>query len=178
MATATYTKTDWHVGDTIGEEALDNIETGIEAATNGVIALEGAQITSAEAQTLEAGEAATAVIEAGVLKLGIPKGAQGAAGAKGAKGDAGAKGDQGDPGAKGDAGEKGAQGASYRISTETFTASKADCAMSAVSPANGVIPIIVGDLIEDATKAVWQVASVSGSTFAVGAAAVRAAPAA
>lgn len=75
-------------------------------------------------------------------------------------------------------GQEVKQGASYRISTETFSASKADCQASAVSPGADTLPIIVGDLIEDATKAVWQVTAVSGATFTVGAAAVRAAPAA
>ena len=70
------------------------------------------------------------------------------------------------------------QGASYRISTETFSASKADCSAAAVTPASTVLPIIVGDLIEDATKAVWAVTAVNGETFTVGEAAVRAAPAA
>ena len=85
---------------------------------------------------------------------------------------AGADGEDGAPGAA------GKQGASYRISTETFTASKADCQASAVTPAASVLPIIVGDLIEDATRAVWQVESVADGTFTVGAAAVRNAPAA
>lgn len=75
-------------------------------------------------------------------------------------------------------GQEVKQGASYRISTETFSASKADCQASAVSPGADTLPIIVGDLIEDATKAIWQVTAVSGATFTVGAAAVRAAPAA
>ena len=103
---------------------------------------------------------------------------KGADGAKGADGKDGAKGDPGEPGADGEDGAPGAagkQGASYRISTETFSTSKADCQASAVSPGAEILPIIVGDLIEDATGAVWQVASVSNSTFAVGAAAVKAA---
>lgn len=112
---------------------------------------------------------------------------KGADGAKGADGKDGAKGDPGEQGEPGAAGKDGAdgedgakgadgkQGASYRISTETFSASKADCQASAVAPGAGILPIIVGDLIEDATGAVWQVASVSDSTFTVGAAAVKAA---
>ena len=90
-------------------------------------------------------------------------------GADGAQGTTGADGEDGAPGAA------GKQGASYRITTETFSASKADCQASAVAPSADVLPIIVGDLIEDATGAVWQVASVSDSTFTVGAAAVKAA---
>lgn len=94
MATTAYVPKDWNTGDLIAETDLDHIENGVKAATDAVIALEGA------------------------VK----------------------------------------QGASYRIST--------------------VLPIIVGDLIEDATKAVWAVTAVSDGTFTVGEAAVRAAPAA
>lgn len=68
------------------------------------------------------------------------------------------------------------QGTSYRISKETFSASKSDCSAKAVSPGNDVLPIIVGDLIEDATGAVWQVAAVADGTFKVGEAPVRQAP--
>lgn len=52
-----------------------------------------------------AGAPATAVIEGGVLKLGIPRGQTGAQGAAGAQG---AKGDKGDTGAQGAKGETGA----------------------------------------------------------------------
>lgn len=105
---------------------------------------------------------------------GTIKGADGAKGTKGDKGDTGTAGAKGDTGA---AGADGKQGASYRISTETFSASKSDCSAAAVSPAATVLPIIVGDLIEDATGAVWQVASVADGTFTVGEAAVKAAAA-
>lgn len=104
---------------------------------------------------------------------GTIKGADGAQGAPGNDGEDGAAGADGEDGAPGAAGK---QGASYRISTETFSASKADCQAAAVSPAATVLPIIIGDLIEDATGAVWQVASVADGTFTVGEAAVKSAP--
>lgn len=154
MATDLYVKKDWQTGETITEAALDNLEKGVADANTAVRTLEANAFTSIQVTTLNAGEQATATVEGGVLKLGIPKGADGAPGAA------------------------GKQGASYRISTETFTASKADCQASAVTPAASVLPIIVGDLIEDATRAVWQVESVADGTFTVGAAAVRNAPAA
>ena len=181
MATDLYVKKDWQTGETITESALDNLEKGVSDANTAIRTMEANAFTSIQVTTLNAGEQATATVEGGVLKLGIPKGADGAPGAKGDKGE---KGDTGDTGANGADGEDGApgaagkQGASYRISTETFTASKADCQASAVTPAASVLPIIVGDLIEDATRAVWQVESVAGGTFTVGAAAVRNAPAA
>ena len=103
---------------------------------------------------------------------------KGADGQKGADGAPGADGEDGQAGAAGKDGAAGKQGASYRISTETFSESKADCQASAVSPGASVLPIIVGDLIEDASGAVWQVASVADGTFTVGAAAVKNAPAA
>lgn len=160
MATDLYVKKDWQTGETITEAALDNLEKGVSDANTAIRTMEANAFTSIQVTTLNAGEQATATVEGGVLKLGIPKGADGG------------KGDKGDPGAA------GKQCASYRISTETFTASKADCQASAVTPAASVLPIIVGDLIEDATRAVWQVESVADGTFTVGAAAVRNAPAA
>ena len=181
MATDLYVKKDWQTGETITESALDNLEKGVSDANTAIRTMEANAFMSIQVTTLNAGEQATATVEGGVLKLGIPKGADGAPGAKGDKGDKGDTGATGANGADGDDGAPGAagkQGASYRISTETFTASKADCQASAVTPAATVLPIIVGDLIEDATRAVWQVESVAGGTFTVGAAAVRNAPAA
>lgn len=52
----------------------------------------GSSISSAEATTLEAGEEATAEIDGGVLKLGIPKGDAGETGPQGPQGAAGAAG--------------------------------------------------------------------------------------
>lgn len=78
--------------------------------------------TSAQATTLDPGQAATAVIEDKVLKLGIPKGQKGdtgetgpqgpkgETGATGPKGDQGPQGIQGLQGPKGDQGDTGPQG--------------------------------------------------------------------
>lgn len=91
----TYSPTLWKRGDIITAEKLNKVETGLQAAAS-------VDIQSAQATTLAAGAPATAVIEGGVLKLGIPRGqtgAQGAAGAQGAKGDTGAQGAKGETGA-------------------------------------------------------------------------------
>lgn len=90
-----YSPTLWKRGDIITAEKLNKVETGLQAAAS-------VDIQSAQATTLAAGAPATAVIEGGVLKLGIPRGqtgAQGAAGAQGAKGDIGAQGAKGETGA-------------------------------------------------------------------------------
>ena len=83
-----YSPTLWKRGDIITAEKLNKVEMGLQAAAS-------VDIQSAQATTLDAEAPATAVIEGGVLKLGIPRGqtgAQGAAGAQGAKGDTGAQG--------------------------------------------------------------------------------------
>lgn len=90
-----YSPTLWKRGDIITAEKLNKVETGLQAAAS-------VDIQSAQATMLAAGAPATAVIEGGVLKLGIPRGqtgAQGAAGAQGAKGDTGAQGAKGETGA-------------------------------------------------------------------------------
>lgn len=90
-----YSPTLWKRGDIITAEKLNKVETGLQAAAS-------VDIQSVQATTLAAGASATAVIEGGVLKLGIPRGqtgAQGAAGAQGAKGDTGAQGAKGETGA-------------------------------------------------------------------------------
>lgn len=90
-----YSPTSWKRGDIITAEKLNKVETGLQAVAS-------VDIQSAQATTLAAGAPATAVIEGGVLKLGIPRGqtgAQGAAGAQGAKGDTGAQGAKGETGA-------------------------------------------------------------------------------
>lgn len=81
-----YSPTSWKRGDIITAEKLNKVETGLQAVAS-------VDIQSAQATTLAAGAPATAVIEGGVLKLGIPRGqtgAQGAAGAQGTKGETGA----------------------------------------------------------------------------------------
>lgn len=93
-----YSPTSWKRGDIITAEKLNKVETGLQAVAS-------IDIQSAQATTLAAGAPATAVIEGGVLKLGIPRGQTGAQGAAGAQG---AKGDKGDTGAQGAKGETGA----------------------------------------------------------------------
>lgn len=93
-----YSPTSWKRGDIITAEKLNKVETGLQAVAS-------VDIQSAQATTLAAGAPATAVIEGGVLKLGIPHGQTGAQGAAGAQG---AKGDKGDTGAQGAKGETGA----------------------------------------------------------------------
>ncbi len=78
-----YSPTLWKRGDIITAEKLNKVETGLQAAAS-------VDIQSAQATTLAAGAPATAVIEGGVLKLGIPRGQTGAQGAAGAKGETGA----------------------------------------------------------------------------------------
>ena len=93
-----YSPTSWKRGDIITAEKLNKVETGLQAVAS-------VDIQSAQATTLAAGAPATAVIDGGVLKLGIPRGQTGAQGAAGAQG---AKGDKGDTGAQGAKGETGA----------------------------------------------------------------------
>lgn len=93
-----YSPTSWKRGDIITAEKLNKVETGLQAVAS-------VDIQSAQATTLAAGAPATAVIEGGVLKLGIPRGQTGEQGAAGAQG---AKGDKGDTGAQGAKGETGA----------------------------------------------------------------------
>lgn len=83
-----YSPTLWKRGDIITAEKLNKIETGLQAVAS-------VDIQSAQATTLDAGAPATAVIEGGVLKLGIPRGQTGAQGAAGAQGAKGAKGETG-----------------------------------------------------------------------------------
>ena len=65
-----YSPTLWKRGDIITAEKLNKVETGLQAAAS-------VDIQSAQATTLAAGAPATAVIEGGVLKLGIPRGQTG-----------------------------------------------------------------------------------------------------
>lgn len=59
-----YSPTSWKRGDIITAEKLNKVETGLQAVAS-------VDIQSAQATTLAAGAPATAVIEGGVLKLGI-----------------------------------------------------------------------------------------------------------
>lgn len=153
MATSEYQKKDWTTGETITEDALDNMEGGISAAVEGVRKLEeqvseGRLLVSIKADMSEDGSAVV-IAEPGLLEAKIEE-------------------------ARAKCNQQGfVQGASYRLSSETFSASKSDCSVEVVSPGQEILPVIVGDLIEDATGAVWQVAAVADGTFTVGAAPVR-----
>lgn len=86
------------------------VDEVLEAGAAAQEAKEEWQSMTAEAQTLPAGEEATASYADGVLRLGIPKGDKGDTGAQGQKGDKGDTGETGPKGDKGDTGETGAQG--------------------------------------------------------------------
>lgn len=166
-----YSPTLWKRGDIITAEKLNKVETGLQAAAS-------VDIQSAQATTLAAGAPATAVIEGGVLKLGIPRGqtgAQGAAGAQGAQGVAGATGAKGETGAKGDQGERGAAGAAgkngscFRVSATALADSKTGIAATALTPTNAQLPYAVGDIVLDATtKKLYAVTAASGGTCSIG----------
>lgn len=166
-----YSPTLWKRGDIITAEKLNKVETGLQAAAS-------VDIQSAQATTLAAGAPATAVIEGGVLKLGIPRGqtgAQGAAGAQGVAGATGAKGETGAAGAKGDQGERGAAGAAgkngscFRVSATALADSQTGIAATALTPTNAQLPYAVGDIVLDATtKKLYAVTAASGGTCSIG----------
>ena len=166
-----YSPTLWKRGDIITAEKLNKVETGLQAAAS-------VDIQSAQAPTLAAGAPATAVIEGGVLKLGIPRGqtgAQGAAGAQGVAGATGAKGETGAAGAKGDQGERGAAGAAgkngscFRVSATALADSQTGIAATALTPTNAQLPYAVGDIVLDATtKKLYAVTAASGGTCSIG----------
>lgn len=157
-----YSPTLWKRGDIITAEKLNKVETGLQAAAS-------VDIQSAQATTLAAGAPATAVIEGGVLKLGIPSGqtgAQGAAGAQGAKGDTGAQGAKGDQGAAGAAGKNGS---CFRVSATALADSQTGIAATALTPTNAQLPYAVGDIVLDATtKKLYAVTAASGGTCSIG----------
>lgn len=160
-----YSPTLWKRGDIITAEKLNKVETGLQAAAS-------VDIQSAQATTLAAGAPATAVIEGGVLKLGIPRGqtgAQGAAGAQGAKGDTGAQGAKGDQGERGAAGAAGKNGSCFRVSATALTDSQTGIAETALTPTNAQLPYAVGDIVLDATtKKLYAVTAASGGTCSIG----------
>lgn len=89
-------------------------------------------------------------------------------GAKGDTGNAGAKGDPGEdgaPGAKGADGTNGAPGKSFRVTSETLTASSDACVTANVTPTG----LITGDTVMDATGKIYQVTAVAGTTYTIGA---------
>lgn len=160
-----YSPTLWKRGDIITAEKLNKVETGLQAAAS-------VDIQSAQATTLAAGAPATAVIEGGVLKLGIPRGqtgAQGAAGAQGAKGDTGAQGAKGDQGERGAAGAAGKNGSCFRVSATALADSQTGIAATALTPTNAQLPYAVGDIVLDATtKKLYAVTAASGGTCSIG----------
>lgn len=151
-----YSPTLWKRGDIITAEKLNKVETGLQAAAS-------VDIQSAQATTLAAGAPATAVIEGGVLKLGIPRGQTGAQGAAGAQG---AKGDQGERGAAGAAGKNGS---CFRVSATALADSQTGIAATALTPTNAQLPYAVGDIVLDAmTKKLYAVTAASGGTCSIG----------
>ena len=151
-----YSPTLWKRGDIITAERLTKVETGLQAAAS-------VDIQSAQATTLAAGAPATAVIEGGVLKLGIPRGQTGAQGAAGAQG---AKGDQGERGAAGAAGKNGS---CFRVSVTALADSQTGIAATALTPTNAQLPYAVGDIVLDATtKKLYAVTAASGGTCSIG----------
>lgn len=160
-----YSPTLWKRGDIITAEKLNKVETGLQAAAS-------VDIQSAQATTLAAEAPATAVIEGGVLKLGIPRGqtgAQGAAGAQGAKGDTGAQGAKGDQGERGAAGAAGKNGSCFRVSATALADSQTGIAATALTPTNAQLPYAVGDIVLDATtKKLYAVTAASGGTCSIG----------
>ena len=132
----TYEGHDWQNDEVITANLLNAMEDGIEKGNS-----DG--ITSATANTLNAGESATASVSGGVLTLGIPKGPKGDAGAIGP---AGPKGEKGDPGAQGPAGAPGAAGAAgLGVKTITLTTDSTGKVTSGkwTDTANGQHDIIV-----------------------------------
>ena len=151
-----YSPTLWKRGDIITAEKLNKVETGLQAAAS-------VDIQSAQATTLAAVAPATAVIEGGVLKLGIPRGQTGAQGAAGAQG---AKGDQGERGAAGAAGKNGS---CFRVSATALADSQTGIAATALTPTNAQLPYAVGDIVLDATtKKLYAVTAASGGTCSIG----------
>lgn len=145
-----YSPTLWKRGDIITAEKLNKVETGLQAAAS-------VDIQSAQATTLAAGAPATAVIEGGVLKLGIPRGQTGAQGAKG---------DQGERGAAGAAGKNGS---CFRVSATALADSQTGIAATALTPTNAQLPYAVGDIVLDATtKKLYAVTAASGGTCSIG----------
>lgn len=148
MADTAYTKTVWADGDIITDVKLNNAETGIEAANNGVAALKAAKAT---ATALDAGADPTVTFDGTTFAFGIPKG------------DKGDKGDPGDNGQDGAAGAKGADGLSFRVTTETLVASGTG-ALAKITGAKAV----VGDVVLGADGNLWAVATVTDTNYTVG----------
>lgn len=142
-ATPDFTPNEWKTGDVLTAEKLNNTDTGVKNAINGVKALEAA---TAEATALSAGQPPTASWDGSKWTFGIPAG------------------QQGQPGAD------GKNGASFRVSTTALTDNKSDIAADALSPNNSTIPYAIGDIVLDATnKKLYNITAVSGGVATIGA---------
>lgn len=160
-ATPDFTPNEWKTGDVLTAEKLNNTDTGVKNAINGVKALEAA---TAEATALSAGQPPTASWDGSKWTFGIPAGQQGQPGADGEDGAPGADGEDGAPGAD------GKNGASFRVSTTALTDNKSDIAAEALSPNNSTIPYAIGDIVLDATnKKLYSITAVSGGVATIGA---------
>ena len=73
-ATPDFTPNEWKTGDVLTAEKLNNTDTGVKSAINGVKALEAA---TAEATALAAGQPPTASWDGSKWTFGIPAGANG-----------------------------------------------------------------------------------------------------
>lgn len=168
-ATPDFTPNEWKTGDVLTAEKLNNTDTGVKSAINGVKALEAA---AAEATALAAGQPPTASWDGSKWTFGIPAGAQGSQGPKGDTGDAGPageKGDKGDTGDQGPAGANGKNGSCFRVSATALTDSQSGIAAEALTPNNATIPYAIGDIVLDATnKKLYSITAVSGGVATIG----------
>ena len=177
-ATPDFTPNEWKTGDVLTAEKLNNTDTGVKNAINGVKALEDA---TAEATALAAGQPPTASWDGSKWTFGIPAGAQGSqgpkgdTGAQGPKGDtgdagpAGEKGDKGDTGDQGPTGANGKNGSCFRVSATALTDSQSGIAADALTPNNSTIPYAIGDIVLDATnKKLYSIIAVSGGVATIG----------
>ena len=72
-----YTAHTWQTGEVITADLLNALEEAVAALSAEVDGIEGGGVASVSVTMLEAGSEATASLEGGVLKLGIPRGADG-----------------------------------------------------------------------------------------------------
>lgn len=171
-ATPDFTPNEWKTGDVLTAEKLNNTDTGVKSAINGVKALEAA---TAEATALAAGQPPTASWDGSKWTFGIPAGAQGSQGPKGDTGEQGPKGDTGDAGPAGEKGDQGPAGANgkngscFRVSATALTDSQSGIAAEALTPNNATIPYAIGDIVLDATnKKLYSITAVSGGVATIG----------
>lgn len=96
VATPPFTPNNWQTGDVLTAEKLNNTDSGVQNAIEGVRALENAAAT---ATALGAGVQPTVTWDGSKWTFGIPAGATGAQGPKGDSGTQGARGETGPAGA-------------------------------------------------------------------------------